>query len=166
MRRRLLLGCALLTLAAAAGAAPGVASAQTEVALIGVFTDTSSSVTGPAGGVLSVTSFTAEGKALVANGSAQISFCVPGVDPENCLASFDVPATTTVTDVSGDCEAIVVTLDAIHIAVGGDRFVLDLQAAGPLVLSGGSQPLRCALARRAASAEPLFSLAASLNRVL
>jgi hypothetical protein len=135
------------------------------VALIGVFTDTSSSVSGPAGGVLSVRSFAGEGKALVANASASISFCVPGVDPKNCLASFDVPVTTTVIDVSGNCDAIVVTLSAIHTVVG-DRFVLDLQMASPLILTGGSRQLRCAIARRAASPEPLFSLAASLNRLL
>jgi hypothetical protein len=165
MRQLRFLGCAVLALAAVAGAVPGMASAQTEVALVGVFTDTSSSVTGPAGGVFSVTSFAGAGKPLVANGSVSTSFCVPGVDPKNCLASFDVPATTTVTEVSGDCDAIVVTLSAIHTVVG-DRFVLDLQMASPLILTGGSPQLRCAIARRAASREPLFSLAASLNRLL
>jgi hypothetical protein len=159
-------GSALLAIATVAGAvAPGVASAQTETALSGVFTDTNSSVTGPAGGALSVTSFAAEEQTLVVNGSANISFCIPNVDPKNCLASFSVPVMTTVTDVSGTCDAIAVTLGAIHTVVGGDRFVLDLTAS-PLILTGGSRQLRCAIARRAASNEPLFTLAASLNLLL
>jgi hypothetical protein len=165
MHRLLRAGCAVLAVAAVAAVAPTVALAQTETALTGVFTDTSSSVTGPAGGAFSLTSFAAEEQTLVANGSAGISFCVPGVDPKNCLASFSGPLTTTVTDVSGDCDGIVIILGAIHTVLGG-RFVVDLQAADPLILTGGSRQFRCAIARHAASNAPLFSLAGSLNRLL
>jgi hypothetical protein len=166
MRRLLRVAWAVLALAAVAAFAPGVARAQTEVALTGVFTDTASSATGPAAGAFSLTNFAAEGHTLVANGSAAVGFCVPGVDPKNCLASFSVALTTTVTDVSGTCDAIVVTLGAIHIVVGGDRFVVDLEAESPLVLTGGTRQFRCAIARRAMSTEPLFTLAASLNLLL
>jgi hypothetical protein len=167
MLRRLRVRSVLLAVAAvaAAAAAPGVASAQTETALSGVFTDTNTSATGPAGGLLSVTSFAAEGRTLVLNGTGHVSFCIPDVDPKNCLVSLGFSVTTTVTDVSGTCDAIVVTLDAIHTVAGGGRFVLDLTAS-PLVLTGGSEQFRCAIARRAASNEPLYTLAASLNRLL
>lgn len=158
-------GCALLAFVSLVAFAPAIARAQTEVALIGTFTDTDSSLSGPAGGAFSLTSFANQEQTLVATGSAHIGFCVPNVDPKNCLANITVTVTMPVTDVSGSCDGIIVTLGAIETVVVG-RFVFDLQVASPLVLTGGSTGLRCAIARRAASNEPLFTLAPSLNLLL
>ena len=166
MRRLLRTGSVVLALVALLAAlAPGIARAQTEVALVGTFTDTATSLTGPAGGAFSLASFGTQGKTLVASGDGEVSFCIPNVDPKNCLASFSVPLVLPATSVSGSCQAIVVTLGAIETVVG-DRFVLDLQASDPLVLNGGSRQLRCAIARRAALHAPLFTLVPSLNRLL
>jgi hypothetical protein len=45
------------------------------------------------------------------------------------------------------------------------RFTVDLEAT-PLVLTGSTRERRCALARRAATTQPLPALAAALNALL
>jgi hypothetical protein len=161
--RRLLVGCAVLVLLATGTVVAGSASAQSEIALIGTFTG--GTTTAPAGGALTVTNFAAASRALVAAGAADVSFCLPDVDPKNCLATFDFPVTTRVTGVSGNCDAISVDLAAIHTVVG-ERFTLDLDVANPLVLTGGPRYLRCAIALLAKHHVPTFILARPLNRLL
>lgn len=157
--------CAVLALVAAAAIAPALAHADVGVGLVGTFTDTQTGATGNSAGALAVSSFSAEGDTLIGSGSDAFSFCIPDVEPKNCLASFGGPVTVTVTSVAGDCDAILVEVAPIRETVQDGRFVVDLATFGPLVLDGGPQGLRCAVARRAASGAPLRTLAGPLTRL-
>ena len=154
----------MLALLIIAAVAPAVAGAQTETALAGVFTDTGSPATGSARGAFSLASFATQEDTLVASGPAQVSFCLPDVDPQNCLATFEFTLGLPVTEVAGDCDTISVTLGGTRITVG-DRFVLDVEATTPLALTGGTRAERCRIARHAGSTKAK-QLARALNRLL
>jgi hypothetical protein len=159
--RRLLVGCAVLVLVAVTGGS--AALAQSQIALVGTFTD--GGTIAPAGGALTVTRFSAARRTVLASGSAEVSFCLPDVDPKNCLATFDFPVSTGVTHVSATCDEVTVDLAPIHTVVG-DRFTLDLAVANPLVLTGGLRYLRCTLAFLVKYHAPASLLARFLNPLL
>jgi hypothetical protein len=159
----------ILALLVVAAVTPASARAQPQqVALVGTFTDLQTNTTGVAGGRFTATRFARQASALVLLGTVDVSFCIPDVDPKNCLASFGFAFPATVTGVSGTCDAIVVELAPLETDIPGDataRFTVDLEAT-PLVLTGSTRERRCALARRAATTQPLPALAAALNALL
>ena len=163
MRHALAVAVAIVAVVLASAAWPAVAGAA-DVAVVGSFTDTVTGSTGPVSGALFGVMFDAQDKTLLATGQVAISLCIPGVDPKNCLASYDAPITTPVLAISGGCDGIVADLGTFHLLVG-DRFVLDLETFGPLVGAGDRTRLQCTIARRVEAGAPLFTLAPSLNQL-
>ena len=163
IRRTLIAVCLALSLTAGAAVAPARAHAAA-VGVEGTFYDTVTETSGPAGGAFYIDSFSADGRTLVATGLVAISLCFPGVDPKNCVASYDFQVTAVVTDISGSCDATTVEFGAIEGLVG-DRFEIDVHAVTPLVGSADNRRLRCSIARQAESGKPLFTFASALNRL-
>lgn len=151
-------------MALAGAVAPAAARADSGVGVQGEFYDLVTGTTGPVSGALYIADFSADGHTLVATGSAAISLCSPGVDPKNCGASYGFAVTTTVTAISGSCDAIVLEFGAIEGFVG-DRFDIDLHAVTPLVGAGDQRGLQCTIARQAQTSKPLFTFASSLDRL-
>jgi hypothetical protein len=156
--------CTAIVLALGCAVAPAAARAESAVGIQGEFHDRVTGTSGPVSGALYLADFSADGRALVATGFAAIGLCVPGVDPKNCAASYDCAVATTVTAISGICDAIVLELDPIEGFVGA-RFDVVVQAVTPLVGNGDQRRPQCTIARQAQTSKPLFTFAPLLDRL-
>jgi hypothetical protein len=104
MRIAARLMAALALVASAAVVSIGTASASTSflIGIGGSFT-TASGASGPVGGQFSIASFADQDGQLVAVGTVSYSFCMPGVDPKNCLVTLTQPLSLPVSTIASSC---------------------------------------------------------------
>jgi hypothetical protein len=149
----------------------GTASAATSlvVAVSGSFS-TSSGESGPVGGQFSIARFVEEEDGLAALGSVTYSLCIPGVDPQNCVATLTQPLSLRVLTLDASCGELELTLASSDITSPflPTGFVIHLDPAS-VNLSTENAPtaqLLCALGHQLDVGVPSNAVAPLLTQVI
>jgi hypothetical protein len=139
---------------------------------IGAYYTHTSGVTGSVGDAFTLQEFSVQDGQLVAVGQLSFSLCILGVDPKNCLASVEQTIALPITDITGTCEQVQITLGSIDVL---DPSLPDYTIhLSPSVFDFAAQPesprqlqsLLCAIVRRSTTRAPLHSMGPLLNQMI